>query len=101
MEDSSPLEGNPGDPVPEVNPNDLKTFWREIHRSRARSSGQPVTFSLDYVESMCEPGTDGRTVYLRTNMILILQMTAPERLAPWTKGEEVDDAVFRTMAPIP
>jgi hypothetical protein len=34
-------------------------------------------------------------------MIWVLMQIAQEQLAPWIKGEEVSDIVFRTMATIP
>jgi hypothetical protein len=76
-------------------------FNFENARSRAESSGQSVSFAIEYIESMCGPGTDGRAVWQRTNLILVLQTAVPERLAPWIKGEEAGDAVFGTMATIP
>jgi hypothetical protein len=101
MEDSDPFGVIPGDPVPEVNPDDLKAFWHEVHRFGAGSLGQTVGFTTEYIERICTPGTDGRAAWLRASVILALQKIAPERLAPWTKGQEVEDVVFGTMATIP
>jgi hypothetical protein len=87
--------GKPGEPVAEVDPDDLKTFWQKTRDLQARHPGQRVSIGFN------EPEANALAVWYRTSMIRALNQLAQEQLAPWIKDEEVSDAVFRTMATIP
>ena len=95
-----PFGGNPGKPVAEVDPDDLKTFWQEIRNLQARNPGQHVSIGFE-PKTISKPGTSAEAVWYRSMMIRVLDRLAHEQLAPWIKEEEVSDAVFRTMATIP
>jgi len=90
--------GNPGEPVAEVDPEDLKTFWQKTRYLKARYPGQQVSLSI---ETISKPGVNAEAVWYRSSMIWALNQCAQDQLAPWIKDEEVSDAVFRTMATIP
>src|SRR5271170_6042351 len=92
--------GNPGEPVAEVDPDDLKTFWQEISNLQVRDPGQHVAIGFE-VKAIAKPGVNAEAVWYRSRMIRLLNEFAHEQLAPWIKDEEVSDAVFRTMATIP
>jgi hypothetical protein len=96
-----PFGGNPGEPVQEVDPNDLKIFWEQTHELQARHPGQNVAISADLLKTMFKPGANADAVVYRSSMIWVLSQFAQEQLAPWIKDEQVSDAVFRTMATIP
>lgn len=93
--------GNPGEPVADVDPDDMKTFWQETRNLQARHSGLNVSLSSETIKAICKPGANAMAVWYRSSMIRVLNQLAQERLAPWVKDEEVSDAVFRTMATIP
>ena len=93
--------GNPGEPVAEVDPDDLNTFWQETRTLQARHPGQSVGIGLDVIKAICKPEVNAQAVWYRSAMIRALNQFAQEQLAPWVKDEEVSDAVFRTMATIP
>jgi hypothetical protein len=92
--------GNPGEPVAEVDPDDLKTFWQEIRNLPASDPGQHVSIGFE-PKVISKPGANAHAVWYRSSMILVLNQLAQEQLAPWLKDEEVSDAVFQTMATIP
>jgi hypothetical protein len=92
--------GNPGEPVAEVDPDDLKTFWQEIRNFQARDPGQHVSIGIE-AKAIAKPVANFEAVWYRSMMIRLLNEVAHEQLAPWIKDEEVSDAVFRTMATIP
>jgi hypothetical protein len=92
--------GNPEEPVAEVDPDDLRMFWQETRSFLARNPGQSVGMTAVPVEAVCKPEVNAMALWYRSTMIWVLQRFAPERLAPWVKGEEVSQAVFRTMATI-
>ena len=93
--------GNPGEPVAEVDPDDLKTIWQKARKLQSRLPGQNVAMSSDMMKAICKPGADTDAVWYRSNMIWVLNQFAQEQLAPWVKDEEVSDAVFQTIAAIP
>jgi hypothetical protein len=93
--------GNPGEPVPEADPDDLKTLWQQTHDLQARHPGQNVAICLDLMKTMFKPGANAEAIFYRSSMIWLLHQFAQEQLYPWVKGEQVSDAVFRTIATIP
>lgn len=90
--------GNAGEPVAEVDPDDLKAFWQKTRELQARHPDVSVGFEA---KAICKPRANPAAVWLRSGMIRVLSRYAQERLAPWIKEEEVSDVVFRTMATIP
>lgn len=78
-----------GEPIPAVDPEDVKRVWKLIPPWRPGNDQQ----------SACSPGADVSAVTLRTNMIDTLN--THELLTPWKHGEELDDAVFRVAATFP
>jgi hypothetical protein len=106
MSDALPrlFGGNPGEHVPEVDPEDVKNFWqtaRDLEASHVGRSGQPVGIDVGFMAAICKPGTNVEAVWYRSSMIWMLNQTAQEQLTPWVKDEQVSDAVFQTMATIP
>ena len=88
--------GNPGEPVPEVDPEDLKKFWQMARDLQARHAGQNVGIGFEAMKAVCKPGANAQAVWYRSSMIWVLK-----QLASWVKEGEISDAVFRTMATIP
>jgi hypothetical protein len=92
--------GNPGEPVAEVDPDDLKTFWQQMRNLQASHPGQHVSIGFEAI-AISKPGANAGAVWYRSSMIRVLNQFAHEQLAPWIKDEEVSDIVFPTMATIP
>ena len=101
LENPLSFMGNPGEPVPEVDPDDLKAFWQETRDFQARHAGQNYAIGWEAMKASCKPGANAYAVWYRSSMIWVLNKYAQEQLAPWVRDEEVSDAVFRTMATIP
>lgn len=93
--------GNPGEPVAEVDPDDLRMFWQEIRGFLAINPDQSVGMTSVAMEAICKPGANVAALWYRSSMLWVLRRSAREQLAPWLKDEEISDAVFRTMATIP
>ena len=93
--------GNPGEPVPEVDPDDLKTLWRETNDLQAQHAGQNVAIGLELMKTTLKPGANAEAIFYRSSMIWLLKQFAPDQLAPWIRDGQVSDAVFRTIAMIP
>ena len=100
--------GKSGEPVVEVDPDDLKTFWQETRSLQQERRNIPASYPDQNVaigfeaKVLAKPGVNALAIWYRSTMIGILnEDVAHEQLAPWIKDEEVSDAVFRTMATIP
>ncbi len=99
---SSPLfDENPGEPVAEIDRDDLKMVWQETQNLLARVPSESVGIASEAIKGLCKPGANAQAVWYRSTMIWVLKRFAQEQLAPWVKDEEVSDAVFQTMATIP
>ena len=78
-----------GEPIPPVDPEDVKRFWHV----------KPPWRPGNDVQSACSPGADTTAVFQRWAMIDTL--TTYNLLTPWKHGEDLDDAVFRVAARLP
>ena len=90
--------GNPGEPVAEVDPDDLKIFWQKSRHLQASHPDVSIGFQA---KAIAKPRANAAAVWLRSGMIWALSRYAQEQMAPWIKNEEVSDVVFQTMATIP
>jgi hypothetical protein len=79
---------NEGDPIPPVNPDDLKRRWN-IKRP----------WTLEDLQAAWGHEADSSAVSSRYRMIGAL--TCYKLLTPWQHGKELDDAVFRIAATFP
>jgi hypothetical protein len=93
--------GEPGTPVPAVDPEDLKAIWRVYRDTELRHPGQRVAISMDSIARECKISADVQAVVYRIMMLQLIRHVAQEQLAPWTKGEELDEAVFIAASQIP
>ena len=51
-----PFGGNPGDPVANVDPDDLKTMWLKVRNLIATNPGQTVGMTAEALDAFCKPG---------------------------------------------
>jgi hypothetical protein len=93
--------GEPGEPVPVVDPQDIKTIWREEQELQARNPGQQVATGMGLAEQLCTPGADIRAVGYRTTLIWMMTQFASEQITPFIKDGQPTDSVFRAAAKIP
>lgn len=93
--------GIPGEPVPQVDPEDLKALRQEMRNLQSRHSGRNVAIGFHLMQAVCKPGANVEALWYRSSMIWALTQFAQVQMAPWIKEEEVSDAVFRIMATIP
>jgi hypothetical protein len=93
--------GNPGEPVPEVDSQDLKTLWQEQQELQARHPGKQVATGMGFAKQICKPGADIPALGYRATMLWLLSHIARERFAAFTKDGQPIDAVFRAAAKVP
>ena len=90
--------GKPGEPVPAVDPEDVKTVWQIV---KARHPAQNVAVGVDVMKRACKPGADMEAVYYRASLLGMMTQTAPERLNRFTREGQPNDSVFRAAAKVP
>jgi len=95
------FEGSPGEPVPEVDPEDLKTLWQEQQEIEARHPGKQVAIGRGLAEQICRPGADIPALGYRVSMLWLLSQIAKERFAVFAKDGQPIDAAFRAAAKVP
>ena len=93
--------GNPGEPVAEVDPNDLRAFWQKIRELQAKYGTHVSLTSQSICDTIGKPGANANAIWFRSTMVSVLKQFAQERLADWIKDDGVSEAVFQTMATIP
>lgn len=93
--------GQPGEPVPEVSPEDLKATWEFLEKLQVEHPSQQVATEADVVGSLCKPGAQIHAVYYRSTVIWMMMQIAPEQIAAFMKRGQPTDAVFRAAAKIP
>lgn len=88
------------DPVPAVDPADLRGVWTMGHDVHANIPGQQGAIDIRLFESACSPGADTQAVWYRVAM---LQMLAGPLglLSRWLHDGEPADVVFQVAATFP
>jgi hypothetical protein len=92
--------GKPGEPVPAVDPEDVKTVW-QIGRNAQAHAGKNVAVGADLMKRACKPGANIEAVTYRSWFVWRTAQIAPEQLARFTREGQPDDAVFRAAGKIP
>ncbi|HET6180510.1 MAG TPA: hypothetical protein VFE61_26555 [Candidatus Sulfotelmatobacter sp.] len=95
------LGGEAGEPVPEVDPQDLRAIWLMGNEAQA---GHPRSKAagLEVMKSFCKPGANVEATWYRSTFIWMLTQLAKPQLTPYLiEGNGLADPVFRTMASIP
>src|ERR1700682_1262909 len=90
--------GKPGEPVPAVDPQDVKTVWQIGRDAQANHVG---AVGVDLMKHACKPGADIEAVCYRAGLVWLITQIAPEDLARFTREGQPDDAVFRAAAKVP
>ncbi len=93
-----PFMGKPGEPVPAVDPDDVKSIWnlgKEVETRGATAIGSVI------IEQACKPGSNTGAAYYRSTSIWVMTQIAPELLTRFMRDGQPDDAVFRAAAKVP
>jgi hypothetical protein len=95
------LGGEPGEPVPEVDAQDIKTIWREQQELQARHLDEGGAIEMGLAEHLCTPGANIQAVDYRTTLIWMMTQIAPEQIASFLQDGQPADGVFRAAAKVP
>jgi hypothetical protein len=90
--------GKPGEPVPAVDPDDVKSVWKLGKDAEARGS-KAIGDGLK--RQACKPGADTEAVLYRTSLLWMMTQMPPEVLERFMREDQSNDAVFRAAAKVP
>ena len=93
--------GKPGETVPAVDPDDVRTAWQVEREVQARYPGKNIATGAELMKRACKPGANIQAVTYRVWLVSLMTEIAPEKLAPFTHNGKPDDAVFRAAAKVP
>jgi hypothetical protein len=93
--------GCAGEAVSTVDPKDVKAVWELSSDFEREHPGRPGAVGIELFKGVCSPGADIPAITYRTQMMWVVQHASPEALAPWTKDNQLTDAVFRAIATVP
>lgn len=100
MADADAKTDKDRDPIPPVDPEDIKRMW-EFERRRNKIGTDGWKWLQD-MKAALSPGADLPAVSSRCGMVqTVAHYNRGQLLAPWQHGDELDDAVFRVAAAIP
>jgi hypothetical protein len=92
--------GEPGEPVPAVDPDDVKTVWQIGRDAQGNHLGHNVAVGVDLMKHVCKPGANIEAVSYRSSLLWLMTQIASEQLARFTREGQPDDAVFRAAAKV-
>jgi hypothetical protein len=110
MDTLPPLFGSPGQPVPSVDPDDLKIVYELFQDIERQNPEQQVGVDIGVFKEVCKPDADISALAYRSMMLRLLAGPAPSKelephwkntLAPWTHDGHLDAAVYREFAQLP
>ncbi len=87
-----------GEPVPQVDPADIKAVWTIYADVARRHPGKQVAVGAGFITASCRPGADVSAVAYRTGMLQIMAAHPEGPVASWMENGEPDDALFRAAA---
>jgi hypothetical protein len=93
--------GEPGEAVPAVDAEDVKTVWQIGRDAQANHAGQNVAVGADLMKHACKPGANIEAVTYRSWLVGLMARIASEQLARFTRDGQPDDAVFSAAAKVP
>jgi hypothetical protein len=93
--------GQPGEPVPAVDPEDIKASWEFQQERQAEHPGEQIAVAASLAQSICKPGADIQAVGYRSMMIWMMTQVAREQIAPFLKDGQPTDALFHAAAKVP
>ena len=87
-----------GGPVPQVDPEDVKTVWTIYADVAKRHPGKQVAVGAGLITASCRPGANVAAVCYRAGVLQLLIQHGYEDLTSWMNNGEPGDALFRAAA---
>jgi hypothetical protein len=89
--------GEPGEPVPVVDPKDVRAVW-ELGREY---QGQKTAIGVDLMRQACSQIANVEAVYYRSSLLWMMGQLAAEDLARFMQDGVPSDGVFHAAANVP
>ena len=93
--------GEPGEPVPEVDAEDVKAVWKIQSDLQARHPGEQVATGMGLLQAACKPGANIEAISYRASQLFLMSFYAPEHLEKMTANGQPSDSVFSAVAKMP
>jgi hypothetical protein len=93
--------GEPGESVPQVDPEDVKSVWRIQNEVQAKYPGQQVATGTAIAQSACKPGADIHAVCYRASLLFLVQRVAADKWQVIVRNGEPHESVFNAAAKVP
>jgi hypothetical protein len=91
--------GKAGEPVPQVDPSDMKALWALGEDTRKKHPEGGIAIGLNLMQAYYRPGANVMAISYRANMIGVLQHIAPDVMDPLMKDKL--DTVLMAASEIP
>jgi hypothetical protein len=95
------LVGKAGDPVPTVDPENIRSAWKIYRETEMAHPEGRVAVGASVFERACKPGADIGAVCYRTAMLKMMLRYPPDELVSLMKEREPDEAIFHAAAQAP
>ena len=92
--------GKAGEPVPLVDPSDIRVVWEYQHEVAASLPGKHVVIDRNNYKSRCSVGANVSAITYRTAFLKVTISLSPEVAAHVIVGQP-DNRLFRAIAEIP
>jgi hypothetical protein len=91
--------GRAGEPVPQVDPSDLKALWTLYEESRKRNPKGGVMIGRSLMQDLCKPGADVTAISYRATKLELFRHILPDTIEPLIQDKL--DAVLKAASEIP
>lgn len=81
------FQGQAGQPVPQVDPLDIKAVWQIGKETMESHPGQNVGIGVEFFERACKPGANIPAVTYRAGMIAMFQSRRTRATGPFAPGQ--------------
>lgn len=93
--------GKAGDPVPQVDPHDLKIVYEFFEQSRRESEGRCAASGSDLLRRLCKPDANIEAVAYRATMLSLMIRHQSDLLPTSNKAIEACESVYHAGAQVP
>lgn len=91
--------GRAGEPVPQVDPEDVKAVWEIGQESVKGHSQGGIVIGMEIFRRACKPAADVPAVIYRMQQLSLLKLIQPNVMDPLLQDKP--EALFRAAAEIP
>lgn len=91
--------GRPGEPVPQVDPADMRTLWNAAEDIKQKHPEGGVLIGKNLMQALCRPGATVTAISYRAGKVEMLRSILPDVMEPLI--QEKLDGVLKAASEIP